>query len=325
MYDVIVVGARCAGAPTAMLLARRGHRVLLLDRAKFPSDSFRNHAIVHPGVRLLRDGDRVVGIRGETATGDPCQERATLVIGADGLHSVVARAVQAPIHDDRHSLTCSYYSYFSEVALSGVEMYAAEGAFLVAFGTNDGLVCVAVQVPVAQFDAFRSDVAGNFDEVLGRFPGIAERVRAGRRAERFQGTGELPNFFRQAAGPGWALAGDAGFHKDPITAHGVSDAFRDASLLAGAVDAGLRGETPLPEALAAYERQRNEMSALPYQLTVDAAALGPLSPPLAMVRAALRNNQAESDQYVSAFAGAISPAAFFAPDNIGRILQSGRP
>src|SRR5262252_74108 len=63
MYDAIIVGARAAGSPTAMLLARKGHRVLLLDRAEFPSDTLSTHYIHQPGVaRLARWGllDQVV-------------------------------------------------------------------------------------------------------------------------------------------------------------------------------------------------------------------------------------------------------------------------
>jgi len=52
-YDAIVAGARCAGSPTAMLLARRGYRVLLLDRARFPSDTVSTHLIHAPGVAAL--------------------------------------------------------------------------------------------------------------------------------------------------------------------------------------------------------------------------------------------------------------------------------
>jgi flavin-dependent dehydrogenase len=396
VYDAVVVGARCAGAATAMLLARAGHRVLMVDRARFPSDTFRNHAILHPGVRalrdwgllervkatgcpplrdvvhdtgdfplrgrivatdgvdaiyaprrrvldkilvdaaveagaelregfsvesLLQDGARVVGIRGQQAGSGPIDERARLVIGADGLHSLVARQVQAPVYQHRPSLTCSYYSYFSEVPVSGVELHLREGAFLVAFATHDDLVCVGVQVPAASFDAFRANIPGSFDGVLDRFPAVAERVRAGKRAERFQGTGELPNFYRRSSGPGWALVGDAGYHKDPITAQGISDAFRDAGLLAAAADAGLRGHRPLDEALAGYEHARDAASAGAYQVTVEAAALGPPPPPLQMLRAALRHNQPDTDQFVSAFAGAVSPATFFAPENLGRIMR----
>ena len=52
-YDAIVVGARCAGSPTAMLLARLGHRVLLVDRATFPSDTISTHLVHPPGVASL--------------------------------------------------------------------------------------------------------------------------------------------------------------------------------------------------------------------------------------------------------------------------------
>ncbi len=53
-YDVIVVGARCAGSPTAMLLARRGHRVLVVDRSTFPSDTVSTHLVHPPGVAALQ-------------------------------------------------------------------------------------------------------------------------------------------------------------------------------------------------------------------------------------------------------------------------------
>ena len=78
--------------------------------------------------------------------------------------------------------------------------------------------------------------------VLELVPPLAERVRIGSREERFYGTGDVPNFFRKPYGPGWALVGDAGCHKDPFTALGICDAFRDAELLANAVDEGLLGK-----------------------------------------------------------------------------------
>ena len=119
-----------------------------------------------------------------------------------------------------------------------------------------------MQAPVAGFHAFRSDIEGNFYQALDEVPELAERVRAGSRAERWYGTADLDNFFRTPYGPGWALVGDAGFHKDPILAQGISDAFRDAELLANAIDAGFAGRTPLDEALRDYEQRRND-AALP--------------------------------------------------------------
>ena len=362
-YDVIVVGARCAGSPTAMLLARAGYRVLLLDRATFPSDSMRCHFIQRPGVEclqrwglvdrieasgcppvrrrvvdlgdfplpmpvetdddfpahygprrfvldailveaaaaagtelregfsvleVLRDGDRVVGIRGRSRGGRPVTERAALVVGADGLHSLVARAVGAPTYDARPTLTCCYYSYFADLPVHGLEVAFCHDRVVIAFPTNGNLTGVAVAAPIAEFAAFRSDVEVAFYDSLERAPWLAERVRAGRRAERWLGSGDLPNFFRKPYGPGWALVGDAGYHKDPIPANGISDAFTGAEMLADALGAGFTGRQPLEEALAGYERRRNEAARATYEESLARAAFQPFPPEVYAQRAALR-------------------------------------
>ncbi|HET6312453.1 MAG TPA: NAD(P)/FAD-dependent oxidoreductase [Chloroflexia bacterium] len=365
MYDAIVVGARCAGSPTAMLLARKGYRVLLVDRATFPSDTMRNHFVRLGGIGQLQKwglldrviatgcppvrqqifdfGDfpmaeptspaggvdaeyaprrivldkilvdaageagaevregfsvsevifedgRVTGIRGKSKGGATVTENAPIVIGADGLHSIVAKAVGAPKYNEKPTLTCGYYSYWSGLPCNALEIfYRSEPAHLIlAFPTNFELTCVAVQLPSDQFAAFRLDVERNFMEILDLAPRMAERVRVGRREERFYGTGDLPNFFRKPYGPGWALVGDAGYHKDPVSARGVSDAMRDAELLAEAVDAGLSGRLPLDEALAGYERQRNEAARPEYAETCQTASFRPLPRRVYEGRAALR-------------------------------------
>ena len=119
-------------------------------------------------------------------------------------------------------------------------------------------------------------------------PELAERVRAGSRQERWYGTADLPNFFRRPYGPGWALVGDAGFHKDPILAQGISDAFRDAELLANAIDAGFTGGMPLDDALRDYERRRNETALRGYEQNCAAAALLPPPAEVLAERAAMR-------------------------------------
>ncbi|HEX8219633.1 MAG TPA: NAD(P)/FAD-dependent oxidoreductase [Chloroflexia bacterium] len=365
MYDAIVVGARCAGSPTAMLLARKGYRVLLVDRATFPSDSMRNHFVriggighLHkwglldrvvatgcPPVRqvisdfgdfplpeatspvgdvdaeyaprrmvldkilvdaaseagaevregfsvsevLFEDG-RAVGIRGKAKGGATVTENAPIVIGADGLHSIVAKAVDAPKYNEKPALTCGYYSYWSGLPCDALEIfYRWQPAHLIlAFPTNFDLTCVAVQLPSSQFGEFRLDVERNFMEILDLAPRMAERVRAGHREERFYGTGDLPNFFRKPYGPGWALVGDAGYHKDPISARGVSDAMRDAELLAEAVDAGFSGRLPLDEAMGEYERQRNEAARPEYAETCQSASFRPVPRQFLEARAAAR-------------------------------------
>ena len=134
----------------------------------------------------------------------------------------------------------AYYSYFSGVPLAGIEVYLRPGERMhINFPTNDDLSCIAIQAPIAGFPAFRADIEGNFFRAIARTPQLAERVRAGRREERWYGTADLANFFRTPHGPGWALVGDAGYHKDPVTAQGITDAFRDAELLAEAVRRGI--------------------------------------------------------------------------------------
>jgi 2-polyprenyl-6-methoxyphenol hydroxylase-like FAD-dependent oxidoreductase len=394
MYDAIVVGARCAGSPTAMLLARKGYRVLLVDKARFPSDTLSVHYIHQPGGACLKrwglldqviasncppvrrqrldfgpfalegtpppadgvadgyaprrtildkilvdaaaaaraevrerftvdeivmDGDRVTGLRGHAAGGAVVTETARIVIGADGLHSSVARAVQAPEYEVRPVFTCAYYSYWSDLPLAGAALYSRPERMLLAGPTNDGQTLVIIYWPIAAFHEVRTDIEGRFLASLDLAPELAEQVRAGRRAERFRGTADLPNFYRKPYGPGWALVGDAGYHKDPITAQGISDAFRDAELLAGAIDEGFSGRQPLEAALADYEETRNAATRPVYDMTCQFAALQPPPPEMQQLMAALRGNQEQTDRFFGTVVGTVPIPEFFAPENLGRI------
>lgn len=402
MYDAIVVGARCAGAATAMLLARRGHRVMLVDRATFPSEIPHGHFIHKDGPRRLKrwglldkiasldsppirtllmdlgdfplvardlivdgvalgyaprrkaldqvlvdaaveagaelrsgfvvedfvsDGDRLTGIRGRALPrGALVTERARLIVGADGRNSRLARAVQVPVYEATPPLACWYFSYWSNVPHSdGVEIYRrARNAFF-AHPTSDGLFAVFVGWPIEDFHRVRSDIEGNFLSALRGVPGLAERVGSGRRAERFYGTADVPNFFRKPYGPGWALVGDAGCHKDPYLALGICDAFRDAELLAEAIDKGLAGRRPLDEALADYERQRNELTRTAYHENIRFAQFCVPPPELYQLRAALRENQEETNRFAMAREGMIPPEVFFNPENLQRIIRQAQP
>jgi 2-polyprenyl-6-methoxyphenol hydroxylase-like FAD-dependent oxidoreductase len=189
--------------------------------------------------------------------------------------------------------------------------------------TNDGLTLIGLFWPHAEFHAFRADVEGNYWATLELAPAFAERVRSGRREERIVGTADVPNFYRQPYGPGWALVGDAGYHKDTITAQGIADAFRDAELLAAALDAGFSGRQPLAEALAGYQRQRDEETLPIYGLTCQFATLQ-IPPELQPLLEALRGNQEETDRFFGCFAGTTSIPEFFSPENTQRIIASAQ-
>ena len=191
--------------------------------------------------------------------------------------------------------------------------------------TNDGLNIVIVFWPKNEFRAVRTDVERSFHEALALAPPLAERLATGERADRFYGIGDLPFYYREPHGPGWALVGDAGYHKDPITAQGITDAFRDAELLADALDAGFTGTRPPDEALADYERTRNEETRGLYELTYEFASLAPPTVEQHTLFGALRTNHGDTNRFFGVVAGTVRPDEFFAPANLGRIVGAPVP
>jgi flavin-dependent dehydrogenase len=225
-------------------------------------------------VDVVWQHERVTGIRVRRNGGVETEVRATVVVGADGKNSAVARSVRAPKYRDEGTLTCSYYSYWSDVDLGphGNLILAREDWGIASGRTHHGLVLANMSATLSHLAALRADTERHFFEVLDAgAPYVAEALRSGRRVEHFRGLAEIPNFFRQSSGAGWALAGDAGYYRDPITAQGISDAFRDADLLAAAIDDGLGGETKIDDALAGYNRSRDQDSLERFEWTLSSA------------------------------------------------------
>jgi flavin-dependent dehydrogenase len=273
---------------------------------------------------VTADERGVNGIVGKTPGGTHVTERARIVIGADGKHSTIARSVAAPVYNERPNLTCNYYSYWSGVPLKGTELYVRERRMFVADRTNDGLTMVVMGLPVQEFQRMRSDVENQFMKELELIPSLAERLRAGKREEPIRGTGDMPNFFRKPYGAGWALIGDAGYNKDSITAQGITDSFKQAELLAEAIDAGFSGRVPLEEALAEYERRRNEGAFPMYDYTCRLASLEPPPAEMLQLLEALRDNPEQTNRFLGVTAGTVSVEEFYAPQNIGRIIEGAR-
>jgi len=397
-YDAIVIGARCAGSPMAMLLARKGYRVLVVDRATFPSDTVSTH-ILHPlgaaslarwglldrltatgcppihsyafdfgpftisgkpgtadaalafcprrtvldkllvdaaaeagsEVRegfvvdeILSEDGRVTGIRGHSKTGGLVTERGRVVVGADGRHSLVAGAVKPEQYNEKPPLLGGYYSYWSDLPMDGrFETYIRPRRGFAAVPTHDGLTLVIAGWPESEFEENKKHVEQSYLSAIDLAPAFAERLRAAKRQAPFAGA-MVPNFFRKPYGPGWALVGDAGYNKDFITAQGILDAFRDAEKCAGALDQAFTGARPFDEAMDEYQRHRDERVLAMYEFTCQLATLEPPPPETQRLFAAIHGNQTAMDAFVRMNAGTISPAEFFASENVSAMLAGAR-
>lgn len=271
---------------------------------------------------LSWDGDRVTGVRGHGRAGGSVTEHARVVIGADGSHSLVAKAVRAPEYDVRPPLTTNFYSYYSGFAASDIEQYLREHQAVGCFPTHDGLTVIGVLWPSSRFSEIRSDVEGHVKKALESTPTVADRLRAARREETWLGTAGVRNHFRQPFGPGWALVGDAGYDKDPMTAQGISDAFIDAEALSGALDEGWTGRRPPGEALAAYQASRDRRAKPMYDFTCELATLEPPPPLMQRLFVALRGNQEAANQFYSAITGSRPLTEFMSPENLDPIVAS---
>jgi len=350
-HDVVVVGARVAGASTARLLATRGYDVALVERATLPSDTLSTHAIARGGVvqlarwglldkvlatgapairevafwrageqrrvavkdragvdlllaprrqvldlllaeeaaaagarlqtgtavtGLLRDDrGRVSGVEAVTRGGHEARLHARFVVGADGLRSSTATRARARVCRSRPSRTSTWYAHV-EGDWSGFEFHVGAQAFAGAFPTHDGQACVWLCRPTALLEPVRTAGARRraawVDAIEAIAPALAGRVSTGRVASPVRGGVDLPDQVREPHGPGWALVGDAGYHRDPITGHGITDAFRDAELLADAIASVLAGETGEARSLSAYAAAREAALAETLRLTRALAA-----------------------------------------------------
>jgi 2-polyprenyl-6-methoxyphenol hydroxylase-like FAD-dependent oxidoreductase len=272
--------------------------------------------------QLVWADNRVAGIKGRSRNGRDVEERARIVIGADGVHSRVAREVQPSEYDVKPPLSTFYYSYYSGFEADDLEQYVRDYHGAACFPTNDGLTVIAAVWPSQRFNDVRSDIEGHVRKVLGSTPSVADRLQHATREEKWVGTAGVANYFRKPYGPGWALVGDAGYDKDPITAQGISDAFIDAEHLTEALDAGWSGRLPLDEALADYQSRRDQRAKPMYDFTCQLATLDPPPPPMRQLFAALHGNQAATNQFFSAITGSRPLPTFMNLENIGRILSA---
>jgi flavin-dependent dehydrogenase len=397
-YDAIIVGTRCAGSPTATLLARKGYRILAIDRATFPSDTPSTHVVQPLGVAALsrwglldrlvatgcppidtysfdfgpftiagapgtkdapvaycprrtvldkllvdaaaeagaeiREGftveevlteeGRVVGIKGHSKDANAVTENATVVIGADGRNSLVAKAVGAKQYSEKPPLLAAYYSYWSGLPMDGrFENYIRPNCGFAAAPTHDGMTVVVAGWPYSELAENKTDIEGNYLKVIGLAPEFAERLRDAKREVRFAGAA-VPNYFRKPYGPGWALVGDAGYNRDFITVQGITDAFHDAELCVTALGETFAGVRSFDEAMSEYQRARDKRVLAMYEFTCQLASLEPPPPEMQQLLGAIHGNQNAMNGFVQMNAGTVSPAEFRSAENIAAIMAATR-
>ena len=389
-YDAIVAGGRAAGAATALLLARRGLRVLVVDRGGYGSDTLSTHALMRGAVlqlhrwdllsrvvaagtppirttsfhygadvvtvrikardgvdalyaprrtvldRILVDGAREAGAdvrHGVRLTGlerdahgrvvaavlagaGPRQQRieAGIVIGADGMRSTVAELVEAPIYRQGRHATAVLYAYWRGLAVDGYEWRYNPGVSTGVIPTNDGETCVFASMPGARFAAAQEaaraggrgfDKARLYHAVVAECsPELSASLGAAAQSGAIHGFAGQFGYFRRSWGPGWALVGDAGYFKDPLTAHGITDALRDAELLASAVADGS------PAALEAYERTRDGLAVTHFEVTDAVASFDWDLRSVQVLHRTMSEAMAAEVRAIRAFGEAIPPAAY---------------
>jgi 2-polyprenyl-6-methoxyphenol hydroxylase-like FAD-dependent oxidoreductase len=188
--------------------------------------------------------------------------------------------------------------------------------------THDGLTMIVAGWPYAELGKLKVDVESRFHDPIDLVPEIAARVRRAKREAPFAGR-PTTNYFRKPYGPGWALVGDAGYSRDPITAQGITDAFRDSEACAAALHSFFAGERTFDDAMQSYQRARDDAVLPMYEMTCSLATLEPPSSEMQSILSALQGNQAASDAFAQMNAGTISPAQFFAPGHIASFMGGG--
>jgi menaquinone-9 beta-reductase len=399
--DAVVVGARCAGSAAATALARAGRSVVVLDRARFPSDTISTHLLFPSGVAELaslgaldrvaalgappltrasvaagpwraetafsggghalcvrrpgldaalvdtaraagadvREGVRVTDLlwRDGRVTGVRCDDgeelAARLVVGADGRRSAVARLVgaDAPYRRNANGRAC-YFAYWSDRA--GPRDLASQwregGELGTAFPCDDGQVMVLVMPPVGRIDAFREDLQGAYERTIAALPGLHARLAACEQATKVRAATDTTSYFRRSSGPGWALPGDAGHFKDPVTAQGIRDALRYGRLLGEAAAPALDDPSRLDAALVTWERRREAECLETYQWTNVLGRGEAMTPLEDELYRTLAHDEALTRELLDVFSRVRAPSSAFGPARGARLaaaalLRGDRP
>jgi 2-polyprenyl-6-methoxyphenol hydroxylase-like FAD-dependent oxidoreductase len=224
------------------------------------------------GVRvngLLREEGRVSGVRWQ-ASGGAGEATARVVVGADGLHSFVAKAVDARAEHEEPVNRAMYYAYYRGIRPNdgpAAEFHYRGDNLVYCFPCDDDLTLLAASVPIARFGDFKRDPEGQLAHELEAMPEVAPRLAEASRVGPVRGTGSIPGYMRTPYGAGWALVGDAGMVMDPWSGQGIDQASTHAVSLARYLGAYLAAEEDWDSAMQGYHRDRDAFSQKAYRRT----------------------------------------------------------
>ena len=405
-FDVVVVGARCAGSPLAALLARRGLRVALVDRARFPSDTLSTHVFQNDACRVfaglgvldrllasgapwitqvdlrieglslvhrwpLRPGDpgpwlsvrrpvldaalveaaadagadvrtatavtglveragRVAGVRVGTGSAGGTELVAPLVVGADGRGSLVARLTGARGYNLVRNQRLACWAYYEGVAAPGPATFFAhrwDDEFVTAWPCDNGLHLVVVIAPVDRAPQFREDPVASFDAHVARCLPLVATLAGARRIGPPVLAARWTSYFRESAGPGWVLVGDAGHFKDPSPGQGITDAVRQAERLADDIVDGMGGSRPLDAAMTAWWRWRDRDAREMAWFAGDFGQGGRVPPVFVEILGRLAAEEVSTDSFLDVLNHRVRPSAILSPPRLAsataRLLRRG--
>jgi flavin-dependent dehydrogenase len=406
-YDVVVVGARCAGSPLAALLARRGLRVALVERATFPSDTLSSHlfetdalafldrlglterlratgapVVDHTDTRvedlrldialpqrpgdvggmmsvrrfvldpllaqaaqevgaelyagaevigLVDDCGRTAGVRLRDAQGDERDLRARLVVGADGRHSTVAKLVGARRYNVTPNRRLLYWGFFENADPGPRPTFLSHrwrDRFILGIPSDAGLYQVLVWPEKIELDAFRGDTDAALLEHARTCEPLADALAGARQVGKTLGAISWEGFFRDAAGPGWVLTGDAGHFKSPSPGRGIGDSFIQAERLAATItDALGSSDAALDSAMRRWGRWRDREFAEHYWLAYDLEDAGTVPAVLVELLHGLQRRE-QAGLFFDLLNHRAHPTQVLTPPRllgaIGRLLANGR-
>ncbi|WP_280440060.1 NAD(P)/FAD-dependent oxidoreductase [Nocardia cyriacigeorgica] len=314
-YRVPSEFAPADGIDYAMCVRRTGLDAVLVGAARTAGAEVRERCRV---LELVWADDRCAGVRYRDRADAVVELRAPLVVGADGRRSTVARLCGAiePFLHTPSGREC-YYAYWREGSPSWRHIAAQWRAgrdLGTAFPCDDGLVLSLVQPPVSAEPALGPGRAEQrYAEAIARIPGLAERLRDCERVGRVRAATGIASYFRRSSGPGWALAGDGGHFKDPVTAQGIRDALRYGRLLAETAAPLLEHPKALDLALTHWADRRLRECLPIYQWTNRLARAEDMHPlEIELYRTATRD-RALAAAVTGIFSRTTEPGAVFTP------------